>query len=105
MKISVIFTVLNEQKNQSVRLTSNKELCICLCFSSGAASETLEYSSISWLNPANCQPSCGSHLVARVGKFGKRHSIFKPLYLGLGHTYTFSRKRKVNTGMKRNQSL
>lgn len=84
----------------SIKLTRHKDLCTCLCLSSSVASKTLEYSSISWLHPAHYQPSCGE-LVARVGQFGKRHSIFKPLYFGLGHTYTYTRKRQVNSDMKR----
>lgn len=99
------FSHLYSPKRTNVRLTGNKDLCGCLCLSSSVASETLEYSSISWLQPAHRQPGCCGDFVAGVGQFGKRHRVFKPLYLGLGHTYTFSRIRKVSGGTKKNISL
>lgn len=95
------FSSLYSPKRTNDRLTGNKDLCGCLCLSSSVTSETLEYSSISWLHPAHRQPGCCGDFVAWVGQFGKWHRVFKPLDLGLGHTYTFSRIRKVSGGIKR----
>lgn len=69
------------------QLTGDEKLCMCLSLSSSTASEALEYSFISWLHPAHRQPGCCVDLVARVGQFGKRHSILIPLHPGLGHSY------------------
>lgn len=70
------------------KLTGNKELCVRLGLSCSAASEALEYSSISGLHLAHRQPGCSGDLVARVGQFGKRHGVLIPLDPGLGHAYT-----------------
>lgn len=75
-------------RKESVKLTRDKDLCVCLCLPGSVASEALEDPPISGLHPAHRQPGCRGDLVARVGQFGKWHSIFKPLYLWLGHTYT-----------------
>lgn len=99
------FSHLSSPERTTVRLTGDKELRGSLGLASSVTSQTLEYSSISWLQPAHRQPGCCGDFVAGVGQFGKRHGVLKPLYPGLGHTYTFSRTRKVSGGMKTNVSL
>lgn len=70
------------------KLTGDKKLRVCPGLSGGVASDALEYSSVAGLHPAHRQPACCGDLVARVGQFGKRHSVLIPLRPGLGQAYT-----------------
>lgn len=94
------FSHLYSPRRMNVKLTGDKDLRGRLRLSRSVAGETLEYSSISRLHPAHRQPGCCGDFVAGVGQFGKWHRVFEPLNPGLGHTYTFSRRRKVSGGMK-----